>query len=457
MTRYDLCVIGAGSAGVAAAEAARALGKRVLLVAGAGPLGGTCILRGCMPAKTLLNSTERLAEVRNASSVGVRSRATIDLGAVIARKRDLVAYFAADRVDEIESFEPIRSDARFVSPGAIEIDGKTVEAERFVIATGSTIDASLVACLSPGDYFTSDDALEMTDAPDRLIVIGGGPVGCEFAQYFARIGSSVTLVQDDVELLRYEDRDVGAAVRAALENEGVRVICDATIDRCERDGETRRAAIVAKAGSEILEADAIMLASGRIPNVASLGLDAAGVRTDARGGIIVDRYLASTNPRVYAAGDVLGRRCLVHVAVIGGTLAARNAFGDPRDADLERFESHAVYVAPQVAVAGLTEREARERGIGVRVRRHPFEEVGKAIVADESAGFVKMLAGDDGTILGIAIVGADAVELIGEGILAIDRRMTTRELAAIPHLHPTMGEIYARVAEDFETGVSDAS
>jgi pyruvate/2-oxoglutarate dehydrogenase complex dihydrolipoamide dehydrogenase (E3) component len=176
----------------------------------------------------------------------------------------------------------------------------------------------------------------------------------------------------------------------------------------------------------------------------------AGVAGSTKG-IAVDDYLATTNPKIYAAGDVIGRRCLVHVAEYAGRLAARNAFArEPRAADFDRFEAHAVYTQPQVAVAGLTERDCRARGIDARVRRHPFRDVGKAVVAGEPEGFVKMIVARDGTILGIALVGDGASELIGEGIALLESRATTQTVAEMPHLHPTMSEIFARVAEDFE-------
>jgi pyruvate/2-oxoglutarate dehydrogenase complex dihydrolipoamide dehydrogenase (E3) component len=451
-------VIDAGSAGVAAAQAGRALGKRVVLVAAPGPLGGTCILRGCMPAKTLLSSAERLGDVRSAATVGVRERApaTIDLHAVIARKRELVEYFAEDRVEEIESFPLVRGNARFVARDRIVAGDRTIAAERFVVATGSTIDAATVPCLSPGDYFTSEDALEMTQAPDRLVVIGGGPVGCEFAQYFARAGSNVTLVQDAPELLVKEDCDIGAAVRATLEAEGIRVVCDATVIGCSRHRERRKLVVRTPRGDESLEADGVMLASGRVPNTHSLDLSVASVRLSEGGGIAVDAMLATSNLQVYAAGDVLGRRCLVHAAVYAGALAAKNAFApEPLAIDFARIESHAVYTQPQVAIAGLTEWQARASGKRIRVRRHPFHEVGKAVVADEVAGFAKMIADESGTILGAALFGDDAVELIAEAIVAIHRGMTVGELAAMPHLHPTMGEIFPRVAEAFATSASN--
>jgi pyruvate/2-oxoglutarate dehydrogenase complex dihydrolipoamide dehydrogenase (E3) component len=192
----------------------------------------------------------------------------------------------------------------------------------------------------------------------------------------------------------------------------------------------------------------VLLASGRVPNVDGLDLGRAGVLC-ADGKLAIDPYLRTTNPHILAAGDVLGRRCLVHVAAYTGKLALHNAFAEhPRAANFDRFETHAIYTQPQVAVAGLTERDCRARGIAVRVKHHPFSDVGKALVANEPGGFVKMIAADGGRILGVAIVGSEAIDLIGEAVALIDYGATVDEVAAMPHLHPTMGEILGRVAED---------
>ena len=299
----------------------------------------------------------------------------------------------------------------------------------------------------------------MTEPPRRLAVIGGGPVGCEFAQYFARIGARVTLVQSEATLLRSEDHDIGESIARALANDGVdvRVGCDvvSVVEPRDRSGAKHRVIVRDRDGEARIDVDAIMLASHRVPNVDSLDLERAGVTCEAGGGIAVEADLRTSNSAIFAAGDVLGRRCLVHVAEYTGRLAARNALDGTRiAADFDRFEAHAVYTQPQVAVAGLTENACRERNIAIEVRRHPFSDVGKALVSDTAEGFMKMIARRDGPILGVAIVGDDAIDLIGEAIALIDRGTTTREVAEMPHLHPTMGEIYARVADDFEATVA---
>jgi len=407
-----------------------------------------------MPAKTLFAASERLGEVESADELGVRAPAPrADLPAIIARKRELVEYFAEDRVAELERFPLARGWARFVAEDAIEVEGRRIKARRFVIATGSHVVAPPVDGLADAGYLTSDDALDLTRVPPSLAILGGGPVGCEFAQYFARLGARVTLLQEEPTLLRQEDEDVGRALEAALTAEGIDVRTGCVVRRCAREGGDRVLSVFGAdgvSGVSELRVAAIVLASNRVPNVDRLALDVAGVARSADG-IAVDAFLATTNPRIYAAGDVLGRRFLVHAAEYAGRLAAQNAFArEPRAANFDRWEAHAVYTQPQVAVAGLTERDCRARGVAVRVRRHPFRDVGKAVVAGEPEGFVKMIVGGDGTILGIALVGEGASELIGEGIALIEHRATAREVAEMPHLHPTMSEIYARVAEDFE-------
>jgi pyruvate/2-oxoglutarate dehydrogenase complex dihydrolipoamide dehydrogenase (E3) component len=447
--RYELCIIGAGTAGFAAAEAGAAAGRRVAIVSGPGALGGTCILRGCMPAKTLLSSTERLGEVDSAAAVGVDvERARVDLPAIIERKRELVDYFAQDRLDDLERFPLLRGCARFTAPGTIEADGARITAERFILATGSRIVAPAIPGLAEAGYLTSDDVLEMKSIPAGIAVIGAGPVGCEFAQYFARLGASVTLLQDAPHVLRNEDADVADAVAAALRADGVELVLDARVEHCVKSGTQTIVRYTSGGLAGAVHAEAVLLAAGRVPNFAGLQLDAAGVLCGG-GKLAVDPYLRTTNPHILAAGDVLGRRCLVHVAAYAGKLAAHNAFAEhPRKADFDRFEMHAVYTQPQVAVAGLTERECLARGRNVRVKHHPFSDLGKALVSNEATGFIKMIAGEGGRIVGVAVVGNDAIDLIGEAAAFIDHGATVRDVADMPHLHPTMGEIFGRVAEE---------
>jgi pyruvate/2-oxoglutarate dehydrogenase complex dihydrolipoamide dehydrogenase (E3) component len=449
--RHDLCVIGAGTAGFAAAEAARAAGRDVVLVTGGDELGGTCILRGCMPAKAVLAASQYEGEVEKAHDLGVETGTThIDLPAIIRRKRALVDYFAHDRAGDLETYPLVRGDARFVAPDAVAVGERRIVADRFVIATGAALVPPAIDGLDRVRTITSNDVLEMTHAPRSVAVIGGGPIGCAFAQYFVRLHARVTLFQDAPELLRNEDPDVGTAVRAALERDGVEVVCDAGVRRAERDGDLAVLFAETSRGAHGARAEVVLLATNRRPHVDRLDLAAGEIEGDRARGIVVDAALRSvSNPRVFAAGDVLGRRELVHVAAYGGRLAATNAFADEmQPADWDRWESHAVYTQPQVAVAGLTERACRARGIAFRKATVPAAEVGKALVSETAEGFVKMLVRrDDDRVAGIAIVLDDAIDLAGEAMALIERGATAREIAEMPHLHPTMSELLARVAE----------
>ena len=449
--RHDLCVIGAGTAGFAAAEAARARGRDVVLVVGNDELGGTCILRGCMPAKAMLAATHSEGEIERAHEVGVRTGPMrVDMPAMLRRKRALVDYFAEDRKHALEEYPLVRGDARFISPEVIAVGERRITAERFVIATGATTMRPHIDGLAGVPTITSTDVLEMAHAPHRIAILGGGPIGCAFAQFFARLGTVVTLFADAPELLRNEDPDIGTAVRAALVRDGVDVVCDADVRRAYRDGDAVVVIADTPDGAHGARCDTVLIATHRRPNVDGLDLAAGAIEGDRVRGIVVDEMLRSTtNPRVFAAGDVIGRRQLVHTAEYGGRLAAANAFAAaPVAADWHRWEARALYTEPQVAVAGSGERGCRARGIDVRVATLPAAEVGKALVSGEAEGFVKMLARrDDGRVVGIAIVTDDAIDLAGEAIALVDRGATAREIAEMPHLHPTMSELLARVAE----------
>ncbi|MDP9018214.1 MAG: FAD-dependent oxidoreductase, partial [Candidatus Eremiobacteraeota bacterium] len=322
----DFCVIGAGSAGFNAAQRARDLGKSVAIVEQEGELAGLCILRGCMPAKTVLRSAQIAGEIQDSETFGIETGpATVHPKAIVQRKRRVVREFAEDRVKAIEEFPLLRGTAAFISPTELAVGHEHITAERFLISTGSIIVTPAIAGLDDCGYLTSDDALEMTELPKSLLVLGGGPVGCEFAQYFARLGVDVTLLQDGGELLVNEDRDVGAAVREALEADGVKIVLGVKFQGAASCNGGKQIAIEVDGQPAAFEAQNVFVAMNRRPNIASLHLDRAGVQYDVRG-IIVDEYLRTSNKAIFAAGDVLGRRMLVHLAEFGGRIAAQNAF-----------------------------------------------------------------------------------------------------------------------------------
>lgn len=432
MKQFDLCVVGAGSAGFAAGQRARELGKTVAIVECERALAGLCILRGCMPAKTVLHSAEVAETIEHASEVGVDAAGVrVDPQAIVERKRRIVREFAKDRIEEIKQFPLFRGESRFVDERTLDVNGTIVRAERFVLSMGSVMEKPSAGTFGDRPIITTDEALEMTDLPAAITVYGGGPVGCEFAQYFARLGVSVTLLQDAGELLRNEDADVGQAVRQGLERDGVRVELNVSPDAAGEKG-----------------TGPVLFASGRHPNVSDFALENASVEYS-RDGIVVDETLRTANPRIYAAGDVIGRRMLVHVAVHCGGIAAENAFAQtPVRVDFDLYEAHGVYSQPEVGVAGLTEREAAKRGLRYRTASHNFSDHGRAITENALQGFVKILADESGKILGVTIVGESAGELLQSALTLLYFGANVRDVARIPHLHPTLAEILTFPAEE---------
>jgi pyruvate/2-oxoglutarate dehydrogenase complex dihydrolipoamide dehydrogenase (E3) component len=447
---YDFCVIGAGSAGYAAATIARALGKSVVIAESTAPLAGLCILRGCMPSKTLLRSAEVAHLVAEAPQYGIEpTGARVNVPAIMARKRRIIKEFADYRIEGIEAFPIVRGPIAFTGPDGLMVGRSPLRAKKYLIATGSVINIPEIPGLPETGYLTSDDVLESDSLPESVVVLGGGLVACELAQYLARLGAKVTMLQRSLSLLSGEDPDVGFALQRALVDEGPEIRTGVTLLSASKEHGRKRVHFESDGTAGTAEGDEIFVALGRRANVDGLDLAAAGIKFDRRG-IHVDKFLRTTNPDVYAAGDVIEDSTqLVHVAVNEGQTAARNALsGTHLTIDYALHGARAVFTDPQIAVAGLTERECKERAIPYSVARFPFDDLGKAIAIGATKGFVKMLAAPDGTILGVAIVGAEASDFIHESIALLYFKANVRDVMAMPHLHPTLAEILTYPAEE---------
>jgi pyruvate/2-oxoglutarate dehydrogenase complex dihydrolipoamide dehydrogenase (E3) component len=447
--RHELIVVGAGSAGYAAARTARDVGCDVALV-DKGPLGGLCILRGCMPSKALLASSDALADAREASALGVGMQAlAVDMPFIGARKRDLVQGFAEYRIEGIDEFPLYRGEARFLSPTELVVGETTLEARQFVIATGSAISQPMLPGLAETGFLDSDAVLDLEVIPSSVVVLGGGYTACELGQFLARMGARTTMLIRSGHLLTASDEDVGNALTEYFREEGIDVVTHATLLRAERrDGKRVLRYLHGDVEREVA-ADQIFYALGRTPNVAGLDLEKAGVKCASDGAIVVDRRLQTSNPKIYAVGDVTGEYMLVHVAIYQGEVAARNAcLGADELADYRLVTAHTVFSDPQFAAVGMSEKELSSKNVAYVSGRYDFAEHGKAQCLGKTKGFVKMMADpQSGRILGASVLGPQASELIHEVIVAMTFDATVDQFMRIPHLHPTLAEIWTYPAE----------
>jgi pyruvate/2-oxoglutarate dehydrogenase complex dihydrolipoamide dehydrogenase (E3) component len=449
---YDLVVVGAGSGGYAAARTARDCGDCSIALVDRGPLGGLCILRGCMPSKALLASSDALYDMGEAAQLGIHAGAiSADVPFVVARKRELVRGFADYRIEGIESFPLYRGAARFISRNELQVgDDVILQARKFIIATGSLIAPPAIDGLADAGYFDSDAALEREQIPKSLIVLGGGYVACELGQYFARMGAKTTFIIRAAHLLSGADDDVGNELTECFRQEGIEVVTGAKLVGVKSlEGKKAVRVVVDGVDGEIV-ADEIFYALGRVPDIEGLGLDVAGVDAHPTRGIAVDGLLRTSNPHIYAIGDVTGIFALVHVAIYQGEVAARNALRDANEkANYDIVAAHTVFSDPQVAVVGKIEKDLKRAGTLYVKGTYAFAEHGKAMTLGKTKGFVKLLAEPtDGTILGATVIGPQASELIHEMIVAMNYNSTVQEFVRIPHLHPTLAEIWTYPAEE---------
>jgi pyruvate/2-oxoglutarate dehydrogenase complex dihydrolipoamide dehydrogenase (E3) component len=458
---FDVAVIGGGSGGYAAARSAANLGLRTVVIEGGQEVGGLCILRGCMPTKTLLYASDVLHLARQGATWGLNiPNAGYDFEKVMARKNVIIEDFAQYRQQQLNAgkFHFIRSKASFVDPHTVQLEtGEKVTAKYFVISTGSSIAPSPLPHLKEVGCLTSDTALSLKKLPKSIIVLGGGAVAVEFAQFFLRFDVKVTLVQRSEHLLRDFDSDAALEVEKVFRREGMEVISNTQLLDATTNGQMKTVSFRRdKKHVERVEAEEIFFGLGRCPNTSSLNLEAVGVETEF-GRIVTNPHMETTVPHIFAAGDCTGPHEIVHIAIQQGEIAAYNiAHPEKKKSADYRLLVNVVFTDPQVATVGLTEKEARARSIPYLVASYPFNDHGKSLIMEAKDGFVKLLADPrSGEILGGTCVGPMGGELIHEIIACMHKRMTVHELAVMPHYHPTLAEIWTYPAEELaeEIGV----
>ena len=496
---YDVAVLGGGSAGYAAARTAAGAGLKTAVIEGGEEVGGLCLLRGCMPTKALLYAAEVMHLAGHAGPWGIRAKnVSFDFAKVMARKDALIKDFADYRRQQLAGgrFKFIRANARFVDEHTVTLThltgpdlarqrpglrqssaalasaaargkapegwrtpkpgGNFLTAKHFIIATGSRVAPSPLPQLNNIGFITSDDALALKRLPKSLIVLGGGPIACEFAQLFARFGVKVTLLQRSGHILREFDTDAGMEMEKVFRREGLQVFTGTRLIEARRKGKLKTVSFEHDRQIVSVSAGEILFALGRVPNTAALDLAKAGVATEG-GRIKANDFMRTSTPHIYAAGDCAGPHEIVHLAVQQGEIAAYNIArpNAPRRMDY-RVLIAVVFTEPQVAFVGLTEKEAKARGISCLTAGYPFNDHGKSLIMEAKDGFVKLLADPkSGEILGGACVGPGGGELIHEIVTAMAKHMTVEELAVMPHYHPTLAEIWTYPAEELAAKISD--
>ncbi|GAA3910962.1 bifunctional TVP38/TMEM64 family protein/FAD-dependent oxidoreductase [Halomonas cibimaris] len=445
---YDMLVIGAGSAGLVSAYIGRAVKAKVALVE-AGNMGGDCLNTGCVPSKALIRAARAAHEVRHAERFGIHtgpgaSEPTVDFSRVMSHVHSAIADVAPH--DSVERYTKLGVDvhkarAALVTPWEVDVGGKRVSARHIVIATGARPAIPALPGIDEARVLTSENLWQLDELPGRLAVLGGGAIGCELGQSFARLGSRVTLIEGGERLLGREDAEVGEHVAQTLEQEGVTVLTHTRAERISHDG-GQRLHLTSAAGEQSVAFDYLLVCVGRRANVEGLGLEALGIAIDT-GTLALNRQLQTRLPNVWACGDVAGPYQLTHAAAHQAWHAAVNAlFGEVKRFNVDyRFMPAVVYTQPEIARVGLNEREAKEQGIAFELTRYAMSESDRAIAEGATAGFIKVLTvpGRD-KILGATIVAENAGEWLGEFSLAMKHNLGMNKLLGTVHPYPTLGE-----------------
>ncbi len=451
---YNLVVIGAGPAGLVAAAGAAGLGARVALIE-KNLMGGDCLNVGCVPSKAILRSARFFADVRNAAEFGGDPPAVedIDFGRVMERMRRLRARIA--RQDSAKRFRELGVDlffgaAAFAGPRAVTVGGATLRFAKAVIATGARAERPCIDGLEEAGYLTNETVFNLTERPGRLLVIGGGPLGCELAQAFARLGSEVTIAQREAFFLPGEERDAAEILSQALARDGIRLWLNTEVRKVTTSGGEKRVHLVSYDQKATVAVDEILVGVGRAPNVEGLNLEAAGVAYDKDDGVRVNDFLRTSNRRVYAAGDVALRYKFTHTADATARIVIQNALFLGRKKLSSLTIPWCTYTDPEIAHVGIYVQDARDRGLPVKTFTVPMSDVDRAVADGEEEGFVKIHV-REGTdkILGATIVARHAGEMIQEITLAMVAGIGLKTISRVIHSYPTQAEAIRKAADAY--------
>ena len=451
---YDIAVIGAGAAGLTITSGAAQLGARTLLIEREPNLGGDCLHYGCVPSKTLITSAGVYHQTRQTSRYGLPQAAIapVDMQQVNQRIREVINTI--QHHDSVERFCGLGAHVRFGSPQftdehTIDLDGRTITARKWVIATGSSPAGPAVEALKNIRCLTNKDLFSLPALPESMLVLGAGPIAIEMAQAFCRLGCKVSVVQRSGQILSKEDKDMADLLQRELEQEGIQFYLDATVVDATQDGNRSLITITRKQGPPLqLEAAAVLLAQGRQANVHGLGLSEIGVSHTARG-IQVDRRMRTSRKHIFAAGDVTGAYQFTHAAGYEGSIVVSNAvFHLPRKADYT-WMPWCTYSSPELASIGMNEKRAQAAGVAYSVISEQFSNNDRALTEGSAAGMLKLLLDKKSKPIGVQILGPHAGDLLAEWITLCGGAMKLSSLAGLTHPYPTLAEINKRAAGSF--------
>ncbi len=453
--RYNLVVLGGGTAGLVAAAGAGGMGARVALVERR-LMGGDCLNVGCVPSKAMIRSGRAAADIRSAERFGVRAMGgvEVDFAAVMDRMRGVRAHISshdsARRFSEHYGVDVFLGEARFSGPDTVEVDGATLQFSKAVIATGGRAIEPPIPGLAEAGYLTNHNVFNLTQQPARLAVIGGGPIGCELAQTFARLGSDVTLIEMADQFLAREDRDAADILRDSLIKDGVDIRLSTTVERVDKIGHEKVLHMKELSNVDSVRVDAVLVGVGRAPNVEGLGLAAAGVEVG-RTGVIVNDSLRTSNRRIFASGDVCLPHKFTHSADAASRAVLQNAlFPGPKKRISKLVIPWCTYTDPEIAHVGIYEQEAVSRGLEIDTVTIPMAEVDRALAEGDTEGFLKVHLKKGGdTILGATIVSPHAGDLISEITTAMVMGIGLGSFAGIIHPYPTYAEAIRKAADAY--------
>jgi len=458
-----LLIIGGGSAAFAAAIRAHELGSSVTLVNDGLPIGGTCVNVGCVPSKTLIRAAEAHHKAQERRFEGIDSSSQVtDFKSIIAQKDELVGALRQEKyinvVRDLDGIDIVEGRAVFEGPNAVRVNGEIIEANRVLVATGSSPFIPAVPGLDAVDYLTSQTAMELRDLPRSLIFLGGGYIALELGQMFSRLGTNVTILQRSEHVLSSESADVAKALSVHLREEGIQIVSGTTLESIGRSDDGAWVEFTSGGSMQRVTGERILVTTGRRPNTEGLGLDRVGVEVDGTGAIVVDEYLETSAPGMYAAGDVAGEFPFVYAAAYEGGIAAENAItGHTRKTDY-RAIPWVVFTDPQLAGVGMDEEAAQKQGLEVDVARLDLGHVPRALAARDTRGFVKLVR-DRKTdrLVGARILAPEGGELVMEASLAIKYNIPVSDLAQTFHPYLTMSEAIKLAAITFTKDVSQLS